>query len=118
RRGRARDRGCRRAPGLPGARAPVRQRLPGRGSGLGPGGDRGPRPRSSLRGAVMRMLELPRDASPRDWGRIHGERFRGEIRSLTEIRMYLTLRLGRFPDADTVLRVAAAHLPVLERYDR
>lgn len=66
----------------------------------------------------MRMLELPRDASPRDWGRIHGERFRGEIRSLAEIRMYLTLRLGRFPDADAVLRVASAHLPVLERYDR
>jgi isopenicillin-N N-acyltransferase-like protein len=66
----------------------------------------------------MRKLVLPADASPREWGRIHGESFRGEIHSLSEIRTYLTMRLGKFPDADTVLRVAAAHLPVLERYDR
>jgi isopenicillin-N N-acyltransferase-like protein len=66
----------------------------------------------------MRKLELPNNASPREWGRIHGESFRGEIHSLTEIRTYLTMRLGKFPDANTVLRVAEAHLPVLERFDR
>lgn len=66
----------------------------------------------------MRKLVLPAHASPRDWGRIHGESFRGEIHSLSEIRTYLTMRVGNFPDAETVLRVAAAHLPVLERYDR
>lgn len=66
----------------------------------------------------MRKLVLPASASPREWGRIHGECFRGEIHSLSEIRTYLTMRLGKFPDPDTVLRVAAAHLPVLERYDR
>ena len=27
----------------------------------------------------MRTLILPADASPRAWGRLHGERFRGEI---------------------------------------
>jgi isopenicillin-N N-acyltransferase-like protein len=66
----------------------------------------------------MRKLVLPVHASPREWGRIHGEAFSGEIQSLSEIRTYLTMRLGKFPDTDTVLRVAAAHLPVLERYDR
>lgn len=66
----------------------------------------------------MRKLILPENASPREWGRIHGESFRGQIQSLAEIRIYLTMRLGKFPDAATVLRVAEAHLPVLERYDR
>jgi isopenicillin-N N-acyltransferase-like protein len=66
----------------------------------------------------MRKLVLPAHASPREWGRIHGECFRGEIHSLSEIRTYLTMKLGKFPDRDTVLRVAAAHLPVLERCDR
>ena len=66
----------------------------------------------------MRKLELPENASPSEWGRIHGESFRGQIQSLAEIRIFLTMRLGKFPDAATVLRVAEAHLPVLERYDR
>jgi isopenicillin-N N-acyltransferase-like protein len=65
----------------------------------------------------MRVLELPTGASPRDWGQIHGESFRGEIRSLADIRIYLTQKVGGFPSPERVLEVAAAHLPVLERYD-
>ncbi|HEU0029327.1 MAG TPA: C45 family peptidase [Kofleriaceae bacterium] len=64
----------------------------------------------------MRYLELP-SGSPRTWGRIHGESFRGEVRALSEIRTYLCTKVGGFKDRDQVLRAAAAHLPVLERYD-
>ena len=66
----------------------------------------------------MRTLILPADATPRAWGRLHGERFRGEIHSLTAIRMYLTLRLSGFADADAVLRSAEEHLPILRDYDQ
>jgi isopenicillin-N N-acyltransferase-like protein len=64
------------------------------------------------------MLELPAGASPRDWGRIHGESFRGEIASLAAIRMYLCTKVGGFSGAPAVLEAARAHLPVLERFDR
>lgn len=66
----------------------------------------------------MRVLELPAGASARTWGRIHGESFRGEIRSLTEIRVYLCTKVGAFASEDQVLVAARAHLPVLEAYDR
>lgn len=66
----------------------------------------------------MRVLELPTGATPRQWGRIHGESFRGEVRALSEIRTYLCTRVGGFPDAAAVLEAAEAHLPVLARYDR
>lgn len=66
----------------------------------------------------MRTLELARGASSRQWGQAHGETFRGEIRSLAEIRIYLTTKLGRFADAAAVLLTAEAHLPVLAAYDR
>ena len=65
----------------------------------------------------MRILELPAGAPPREWGRIHGESFRGEIRALAAIRTYLCTKVGGFRDVPTVRRAADAHLPVLERYD-
>ncbi len=64
----------------------------------------------------MRVLELPEGKSPREWGRIHGESFRGEIRALAAIRTYLCTKVGGFKDAAQVKVAAAAHLPVLERY--
>jgi isopenicillin-N N-acyltransferase-like protein len=64
----------------------------------------------------MRVLELPAGRPPREWGRIHGESFRGEIRALTAIRTYLCTKVGGFRDAAAVRRAADAHLPVLERY--
>lgn len=68
----------------------------------------------------MRTLELPAGASPREWGRIHGESFRGEVQSLAAIRVYLCTTAGRgnFADRASVLAAAEKHLPVLERWDR
>lgn len=64
----------------------------------------------------MRQLELPAGKPPRDWGRIHGESFRGEVKALAQIRIYLCAAYGGFRSAAEVLAAAAAHLPVLERY--
>ena len=64
----------------------------------------------------MRILELPAGEPPREWGRIHGESFRGEIQALAAIRIYLCTKVGGFRDAASVRRAAEAHLPVLERY--
>lgn len=64
----------------------------------------------------MRVLELPVGKSPREWGRIHGESFRGEVRALAAIRVFLCTRVGGFRDVASVLAAARAHLPVLERY--
>jgi isopenicillin-N N-acyltransferase-like protein len=66
----------------------------------------------------MRQLELPAGAPPREWGRIHGESFRGEVQSLAAIRTYLCTKVGGFATAADVRAAAAAHLPVLERYHR
>ena len=65
----------------------------------------------------MRVLELPAGASPRRWGHLHGESFRGEIQSLTEIRMYLCTKVGSFSTEEQILTAARAHLPVLQAYD-
>jgi isopenicillin-N N-acyltransferase-like protein len=65
----------------------------------------------------VRVLELPAGKSPREWGRIHGESFRGEIKALAEIRIYLCTKVGGFATRDQVLAAARAHVPVLERYD-
>lgn len=65
----------------------------------------------------MRTLELPAGATPREWGRIHGESFRGEVRALAAIRAYLCTKVGGFKTLDQVMIAARAHLPVLERYD-
>ncbi|MCX5745634.1 MAG: C45 family autoproteolytic acyltransferase/hydrolase, partial [Proteobacteria bacterium] len=64
----------------------------------------------------MRQLELL-GTSPRGWGQIHGESFRGEIGALAEIRAYLCTKVGGFATREQVLVAARAHLPVLERYD-
>lgn len=64
----------------------------------------------------MRVLDLPAGKSPREWGRIHGESFRGEIHSLCAIRTYLCTKVGTFHGHDQVMVAAKAHLPVLERY--
>jgi isopenicillin-N N-acyltransferase-like protein len=64
----------------------------------------------------MRTLELPAGKSYREWGRIHGESFRGEVKSLAEIRVYLCTTVGAFRTTDQVLAAARAHLPVLARY--
>jgi isopenicillin-N N-acyltransferase like protein len=65
----------------------------------------------------MRSLQLPAGASPREWGRIHGESFRGEVRALAAIRAYLCTRVGGFKTLDQVRVAARAHLPVLASYD-
>ena len=64
----------------------------------------------------MRRLELPVGKSPREWGHIHGESFRGEVRALSEIRTYLCTKVGGFKDRAQVLEAARAHLPVMQRY--
>jgi len=67
----------------------------------------------------VRILELPEGATPREWGRIHGETFRGEIRAVSAIRTWLSTTAGGrggFPDRAAVLSAAEAHLPILARY--
>jgi isopenicillin-N N-acyltransferase-like protein len=64
----------------------------------------------------MRQLELPAGATAREWGRIHGESFRGEVRALSAIRTYLCIKNGAFTSAAQVLGAAEAHLPVLAQY--
>jgi isopenicillin-N N-acyltransferase-like protein len=66
----------------------------------------------------VRQLELPAGKPPREWGRIHGESFRGEVQALAAIRTYLCTKIGGFRTAAEVTVAAAAHLPVLERYHR
>jgi isopenicillin-N N-acyltransferase-like protein len=67
----------------------------------------------------VRTLELPAGQPPRAWGRIHGESFRGEVQSLTAIRVYLCTTAGRgnFTGRAGVLAAAERHLPVLQRWD-
>lgn len=64
----------------------------------------------------MRVLELPAGKSPREWGRIHGESYRGEVQALSEIRTYLCTKVGSFQTRAQVMVCAKAHLPVLARY--
>jgi isopenicillin-N N-acyltransferase like protein len=65
----------------------------------------------------MRIFEYQPDASPREWGRAHGEAFRQEVAELAAIRTYLTIKIGRFEREQQVEVAARAHLPVLEQYD-
>jgi isopenicillin-N N-acyltransferase like protein len=64
----------------------------------------------------VRILELPSGKPPREWGRIHGESFRGEVKALSAIRTYLCTRIGGFTGTAHVREAADRHLPVLERY--
>jgi isopenicillin-N N-acyltransferase-like protein len=66
----------------------------------------------------VRQLELPAGKPPREWGRIHGETFRGEVKALAAIRIYLCTKLSGYRSAAEVLAAARLHLPVLERYHR
>ena len=66
----------------------------------------------------MRRFRYPDSGSWRDRGGAHGEAFAGEIRSLAELRLYLTREVGGFRSDDDVIALAARHLPVLEAYDR
>nr|HEX4316583.1 C45 family peptidase [Kofleriaceae bacterium] len=65
----------------------------------------------------MRELVLPAGKTPRQWGQIHGESFRGEIATLAAIRVYLCCKVGGFKSRDQVIAAARAHLPVLAAYD-
>jgi len=65
----------------------------------------------------VRILELPAGKPPREWGRIHGESFRGEIHAIADIRTYLCTKVGGFAGRPQVLEAARAHLPVLQKYD-
>jgi isopenicillin-N N-acyltransferase-like protein len=49
---------------------------------------------------------------------MHGETFRGEVRALAAIRVYLCTKVGGFTSKDQVLQAAKAHLPILERYHK
>lgn len=64
----------------------------------------------------MRILELPPGASPGDWGRLHGETYRGEIGSLADIRVHLACKISGFAEA-ALLEAAAAHIDVLGSFD-
>jgi isopenicillin-N N-acyltransferase-like protein len=64
----------------------------------------------------VRVLDLPAGKSPREWGRIHGESFRGEIKAVCDIRVYLCTKVAGFANHDHVTAAAKMHLPVLERY--
>lgn len=64
----------------------------------------------------MRVLELPANTSPRKLGQIHGEIFRPLIQEITAIRMELCLTLGNMQTTTELERVAAQHLPLLQRW--
>lgn len=65
----------------------------------------------------MRTFIYPPDADWRDRGRLHGEAFAGEIRSLAALRTTLTREVGGFSSDREVLSLAERHLPVLEAFD-
>ncbi len=65
----------------------------------------------------MRTFVYEPNASPRAWGRAHGEAWRYEIQALAEIREWLTVQIGAFESVEQVLAAAREHLPVLERFD-
>lgn len=65
----------------------------------------------------MRVIDLRDIADPKERGRVHGETFRGLIAELAELRLGLTVDNGRFADEASVLRAAAAHVPLLAGFD-
>ena len=66
----------------------------------------------------MRILELPKGATARQWGLVHGETFREEIAEIGAIRLGLTARVGGFASEAEILELARGHMPVLESFDR
>ena len=78
------------------------RRFPNARLGIAPPLDSSTRSAAALAAALgdcVRTLELPAGASPREWGRIHGESFRGEIKALAAIRVYLCTQGRRLQDA-------------------
>ncbi len=65
----------------------------------------------------MRTLRYPAGVGGRARGRIHGESFAGEIRSLAELRTHLCRIVGGFASDADVAAAAALHLPVLADFD-
>jgi isopenicillin-N N-acyltransferase like protein len=65
---------------------------------------------------MLRTLELT-GRNPRHWGEQHGESFRDDIRSIAALRMQLTIEKTDLATRDNVLELAAAHLPILRRFD-
>lgn len=66
----------------------------------------------------MRTLHLPANATPFERGVAHGETFRREIGEIAAIRSELCQAQAMFRSDEELLRVAAVHEPVLERFDR
>jgi isopenicillin-N N-acyltransferase-like protein len=64
----------------------------------------------------LRTLELT-GTDPARWGEQHGESFRDDIRALYDIRLGLTLEKTDLGDENSVLALAAHHLPVLRAFD-
>ena len=65
----------------------------------------------------MRVFELPKNASPREQGRAHGEEMRPLIAEIAAIRTALCIEIGAYETEAEVLDAARLHLPVLRRFD-
>jgi len=59
---------------------------------------------------------MPEATSGREFGRAHGESFRGEIQSLAALRVYLCRTVGGFGSDAEVRSLAVEHLPVLRAF--
>lgn len=64
----------------------------------------------------MDVLRYTPGASPRDWGRQHGEVFRERVREIAQVRLELAREKSGFPSNQAVLDVAREHLPVLKAF--
>jgi isopenicillin-N N-acyltransferase-like protein len=64
----------------------------------------------------VRCLDLRECAGGSERGLLHGQRFAGEIASLCAIRIYLACKISGF-ERDALLKVADAHLPILQAFD-
>lgn len=65
---------------------------------------------------MLRTLEV--SGSPTARGLAHGEAFRADIHGIYAIRLRLMIAKTNLGSEAAVLRLAAHHLPVLERFDR
>lgn len=65
----------------------------------------------------MRELRLPPGLSARERGRVHGETFRQDIRTLAEIRTGLISAAWFLQGPEKVRERAQEHLPLLREYD-
>jgi isopenicillin-N N-acyltransferase-like protein len=65
----------------------------------------------------MRTLELPLNATPTQWGEVHGETYAQEIAEVARMRTGLCLTVGGFSTQEEVFALAAKHLPLLRAFD-